>query len=312
MDNTGPEPELMATITKTDRPQDTALKGFTKLGDQVFYYDPAGEGSKSRSSPSESSSPNLIVLCSWLYALPKHIAKYTSAYQRIYPNTPILVLKQDGPDLLWRPNAWQMESLKPAVSVVKGVQNRTTRPQILMHVFSNGGSFAACQFADAFALQPVSALIIDSAPSIPTISTGYVAMSQGLPKSLPAPLRALGGVLLYSFIGVASVVGSLMGVEDVISGMRWKLNDRKGAFMQNGLSRMYIYSESDELVPWQHVEAHANEARQVVEDLGGNGTAKVKLEKFVGSKHVGHAVVDAERYWGLVKTFWESCATYQD
>lgn len=312
MDLAGPEPELVAT--KEDKPIDQYFEGFTRLGDQIFFYKPSRTGDGAETTL--QTSPDLIVFCSWLYALPKHISKYITAYQKIYPSTSILLLKQDGPDLLWRPTARQMENLGPAVSIVKGPESgMKTKPKILMHVFSNGGSFTACQLADAYTLQsepghavlPISALVIDSAPSIPTISTGYVAMTHGLPKSLPAPLRALGGVILYSFIGVASVVGSLLGSEDVISSMRRKLNDSKGPFMQNGVNRMYIYSETDQLVPWQHVEAHAKEARLVVEELGIDPIVGVRMEKFVGSKHVGHVVVDSERYWGLVRSFWEDC-----
>ncbi|KAK5939319.1 hypothetical protein PMZ80_008623 [Knufia obscura] len=321
MDMTGPEPALHDG-NDSDITQDPYLYGFRRLGEQVYYHEV--QTSDAPRVPEDVPPPDLIILCSWLYALPKHIAKYTNAYQRLYPDTPILLLKQDGPDLMWRPNAWQMTNLKPAVDIVKAAENgKNSRLKVLMHVWSNGGSFTACQLADAYAasaraessgpgwvagpvtLLPISALVIDSAPSIPDMRSGFVAMSQGMPSSLPGPVRKVGGALMYSFMLSASVAGRILGVEGVITGMRRKLNDAYGAFMVRGVRRVYIYSESDELVPWRHVEMHAREARNVLDKrVAGSGKEQVKLEKFVASRHVGHVMVDAGRYWDIVKAQW--------
>ena len=321
MDLAGPVPELRDNDSE-DMAQDPHLEGFTKLGDQIYYLE--AKQDTETLPPADSAPPDLIILCSWLYALPKHIAKYTSAYQRIYPSTPILLLKQDGSDLMWRPNAWQMENLKSAVDIVRNLQEAQGRSlKTMVHVFSNGGSFTACQLADAYALAartknkgngwlagpvtrlPVSALVIDSAPSVPDMRSGFVALSQGLPSSLPEPVRLVGGAVMYSFMVSGSMVGKLLGVEGAITGMRRKLNDPYGAFIAHGVRRVYIYSESDELVPWRHVEMHAMEARDAFEKRrSGSGLKLVKLEKFGGSRHVGHVVVDAERYWGIVKAHW--------
>lgn len=309
MDMAGPVPELVNTAKPTEAGE-PYFQDFDKLGDQILYH---GVSSKTSSEPGPKDSPDLVILCSWLYARSKNISKYTAEYQRIYPRSPILLLKQDGPDLFWRPNAWQMDALKPAVSVIKSLQaEQTSDLKVLMHVFSNGGSFTACQLTDAFTVQsqsegsqlPLSALIFDSAPSIPSASSGYVAMSQGFSPTLPAPVRLFCGAVLYSLARAASIGGALFGKEGVHAGLRRKLNDRNGAFMQKGLSRMYIYSKTDELVPWQHVELHADEARKVIEEMGNNSSAKVQMEEFVGSKHVSHVVVDRDRYWRLVQDFW--------
>lgn len=328
MDLAGPVPELQGGDDSNSTVRQLYLEDFTKLGGQIFYFEPNQQVEVS-DSEDDVQSPDLTIVCSWLYALPKHISKYTSVYQRIYPSTPILLVAQDGPDLMWRPNAWQMENLKPALEVIRGLQEaRGRRLRTLVHVFSNGGCFTACQLADAYALSaraenqhsgwlagpvtklPISALIIDSAPSIPDMRSGFVAMSQGLPSSLPGPVRLVSGALLYSFMATSSVVGKLFGVENVITSMRRKLNDAHGAFMANGVPRMYIYSESDELVPWEHVEMHAKEAKNVLDKRGRSPSDKwLKLEKFVGSRHVGHVMIDAERYWRIVKTHWAGAQT---
>lgn len=315
----GPEPALKHS-NRSNIAQDPYLQDFAILGEQVFYFEP--QHPRSPTDSDDVPPPDLVIICSWLYALPKHISKYTNAYQRLYPTTPILLLKQDGPDLMWRPNAWQMKNLKPATELIKVAESGLDRHlRVMMHVFSNGGSFTACQLADAYALSarsesneggwlagpvtllPVTALVIDSAPSIPDMRRGFIAFSQGMPSSLPGPVRAVGGAVLFSFMVSVSMASRLVGVEGVITSMRRKLNH--GAFMAGGVRRVYIYSESDQLVPWQHVEMHAEEARNVLDKrAGGSGEERVKLEKFVGSRHVSHIMIDAERYWRIVKTLW--------
>lgn len=305
LDLAGPVPELASDKKSATAQTVQYLKGFRALGEQIFYYKPVPDD-----IPDEG--PELVILASWLYALPKHISKYTAAYQRVYPRSPILLLKQDGPDMMWRPNAWQMENMQPAIDVISTVKSRNTTPRVLLHVFSNGGAFTACQLADAIKSKgtktsslPISALVIDSAPSIPSFSKGRVALSQGLPASLPAPVRAVGGVALWSTMLSLSLVSRVLGAEGTMTGMRRKLNDPDGPFIKEDLTRMYIYSETDELVPWQQVEEHAHEAKDVYnEHFGGMGDQRILLEKFEGSKHVAHAVVDAERYWKAVKNLW--------
>ena len=294
----------------------SSIPGFDALGPQIFYHRPTEQSSHVVRDP--ELPPELVIICSWLYARPKHIAKYTNVYQKLYPSSPILLLKQDGPDLMWRPNSWQMQNLSPAVEIVNALQAGLKRePKVLLHVFSNGGAFTACQLADAYSLHhtsqsgkmllPISALIIDSAPSIPTMSAGFTAMSQGLPSSLPAPVRALGGLMMYTGLVSLSAVSKVLGSEGAISGMRRKLNDRTGAFMQDSLKRTYLYSDTDELVAWRDVELHASQASAICHDRGnGRNTEIVYLEKFEGSKHVAHAVVDPKRYWAIVENAWWS------
>lgn len=321
MDLAGPSPELVlddnnntSNSSKYGDSQTSPFPNFTRLGEQIFYFDPRQSHSDAQSKP--GSGPDLVILCPWLYARSRHIAKYSASYQEIYPSTPILLLKQDGPDMTWRPNSWQMDDLKAAISVIQKLESgQDAALRVLMHVFSNGGSFTACQLADAYSIYalssqrsghlPISGLVIDSAPSIPTMSTGYAAMSQGLPSSLPGPVRAAAGLALYTSFLAFSSVSKLMGSEGVITGMRRRLNDLEGAFMQGRSKRIYIYSQTDKMVPYQHVEKHAYEAKEFFNSLAdGLGDELIRLERFEGSKHVAHVVVDPQRYWNIIKALW--------
>lgn len=313
-DLAGPEPELAPVSTPATAQTLEYLKGFTALGEQIFYYNPTAE---ENTEDSEKNDPELVILCSWLYALPKHIAKYTAAYQRIYPRSPILLLKQDGPDLMWRPNSWQMENMRPAINAIGSVKFRGETPKVLLHVFSNGGAFTVCQLADSIKTNnahigsgnslPITAFVIDSAPSIPSLAKGRVALSQGLPASLPGPVRAVGGLALWTTMMSLSFASRMLGAEGTMTGMRRKLNDPEGPFVKPDLTRIYIYSKTDELVPWEQVEAHAQEAKEIYAKRFNASTDQcVRLEKFEGSKHVAHAVVDAKRYWSTVQDLWSS------
>ena len=63
-------------------------------------------------------------------------------------------------------------------------------------------------------------------------------------------------------------------------------------------TRLYLYSKGDDLVLWQDVESHAAVAKQKGYD--------VRTELFDGSQHVGHVMLDRDRYWNTVKRVIES------
>lgn len=66
--------------------------------------------------------------------------------------------------------------------------------------------------------------------------------------------------------------------------------------------RLYIYSVKDELVPYQAIERHAKEVKEV------GSVVNVKLVRFDDTPHVAHARAHPERYWAEVKTIWDGVA----
>lgn len=302
MELAGPEPELQSGVA----PPDSHLPEFAELGIQTFLYAPPSETSL---LPAVSGvEPDLIIVCSWMGAQPRYIKKYTKAYQTQFPSSPILLLRQDGGDLFWRPTWQQIRNLAPAVSVVRDLvdKKRPNCPRVLLHIFSNGGSYTACQFADAYRgsspgkdeLVPISALVLDSTPSLPSSKRAHAAISESLPKS--PLLRDIGSAAVWAWIGLGTAVDTIGRKEDITTSLRRRLNDPKGAFMQSTLKRLYLYSQADKLIPAADVEAHAEEAIRII------GKDRVRMEDFVSSRHVGHVMLDQERYWGLVKGCWEA------
>lgn len=62
--------------------------------------------------------------------------------------------------------------------------------------------------------------------------------------------------------------------------------------------RTYIYSESDRIISYSDIEAHARDAKEK--------GYRVKLERFEGTQHVAHVRGDEKRYWDVVTDIWQS------
>lgn len=296
MEFAGPEPELCSGDLETD----SYLQEFQRLGEQIFHYTPSIQTLDS----DQPQAPDLLIFCSWMGASSRNIRKYISTYQTLFPNTPILALKQNGGDFFWRSKATLASNLEPAVSVVRQMveMKSPAPPRILLHIFSNGGSFSAINLTDAYRAVaglhlPISALILDSTPSLPNARRAHEAISESFPKS--GPLRLIGQGALWAYIGAGKTIDTVFGIENITLWLRRKLNDPQGAFMQGNLKRVYIYSQADRLVPAADVEAHARDAKGII------GADRIRLEDFLTSRHVGHVLLDGPRYWSIVEGFWK-------
>lgn len=69
------------------------IPGFVRLDDTSSFYQPAKGIDATATLQDKQSDPDLIVFCSWMSAAPKHITKYTAAYQSLFPNTAILLIE---------------------------------------------------------------------------------------------------------------------------------------------------------------------------------------------------------------------------
>jgi hypothetical protein len=96
--------------------------------------------------PPEPAAGELIILCTWLGAGKKHIAKYVTEYRRIAPHARILLI-ESSVWIITTSYVKQREAIQPAAEVVWALLDEcvysaaesTTRPTIVIHTFSNGG-----------------------------------------------------------------------------------------------------------------------------------------------------------------------------
>ncbi|CAI0650141.1 unnamed protein product [Colletotrichum noveboracense] len=271
-----------------------ALPQMRALSPNTFLYEPP-------SAAPDPGSPQLIAIFAWMSAQDVHIAKYTSRYMALYPTARILLVK--CPFIHTLSVRIARREIKPAVSVVRALADATPpgeakRPQLLLHVFSNGGASNLSKFFDLYAAADRAGRGLDSLP--PHVSVydscpggfhwmrSYRALSAVFPRFL-APL-------VHVFIGWFWIFQVPFGGRHGFLGRMWAALKQK-ALLQSEQRRVYLYSREDEMIYWGDVEKHANEAREV--------GFRVGRERFEGSQHVAHARTDGERYWGAVRELWD-------
>jgi len=243
-------------------------------------------------------APDLIIINAWMGAALKHVGKYVAPYINTYPNSRIVIVTNEVSDIFTRSVAEQEKRLAPVVDTIRAVVDATTKPKILLHDFSNGGNIQAVRLALVYHKRfgqalPATAIVIDSAPGRSRYQGAVLAFKPALPKN--PILFGIGVGLIHAVLSSILLYRYLFSHEDVIEWMRGKLNDPK--YFSQEAPRIYIYSETDELVEWRDIEDHAAES----EKLG----LRVQLVKFDNSRHVAHAIADSDKYWTTISNAWK-------
>jgi hypothetical protein len=268
--------------------------GFVELSSTVFYRE-SPDSSNDSDTSATTQAPDLIILAAWMNALPKHVAKYTSTYEKLFPSSRILVIVTTTAHILTQPERQRIKDLKPALFIIQAIQ---PQEKVLLHAFSNGGASAIWTIARTHRARtgrclPVSKTVLDSTPGSQSYEISLAAFTVALPKNVI--VRAIGSLVLRVFLGMWYVYDLVTRSEKFIDKIRNGLNDTR--LFDVGVERLYVYSMADKLVPWEAVEEHAREA----EGMG----FKVRMEKYRESGHCAHLLNDEKRYWGaVVETLW--------
>lgn len=172
-----------------------------------------------------------------------------------------------------------IQPVLPLIRAVVATSAQRLRLEILLHIFSNGGSAMLDKLRDAYSANfPAHITIFDSYPGIknPTSDPNTVTPGLGpLVKVIAYPVCSL-LVVLYSicFIGREDSFAYYLRIyNEAISKAR----------------RVYIYSDTNQIVDSHAVVKHAAAAKEK--------GYHVRLEKFLGIKHIMHMRDDKERYW---------------
>jgi hypothetical protein len=256
-------------------------------------------GSSSITEP--NGQPSLIVLCTWTEANYRHIQSYREEYQVMFPLTPGMLITTTIVDVCIRDSKSKQKRLLPAVKwIADQLPKERTAKQILMHVFSEGGSNKACELAEAYSNTedsplPVSAWILDSTPGRPRFRSLCDAASKS-PSPVPC-FRVVSLPLSCIMVGTIWVVYcGIKGFEhNIISMTRKRLMN--ASVWDFSAPRCYIYSNEDALIAHQDIEDHAADSKR----LG----IPVTLHNFETSGHVNHARVDPNAYWNAVLDTWK-------
>lgn len=283
------------------------LDSFTKLNSNVYIHEPppnAQQGSNGSIDQHihQSDAPHLILLFTWMGAAPKHIAKYTSTYIKLFPSSTIVLVRTQLFDMMSLPTSILHRRYTPALQRLLKVakSSGTGKPCVLAQTFSNGGAFAFLNFARFYRQMtghslPISALILDSGPAIGNIPRSVAAIMAPIPRNpiLWYPVLLWLNIMLRVLFWKDRVLGR----KSIVRRTYLALAER--GLLPPGVPRLYVYSLADKMVDWREVEAHARMAEE-------NGqTGRVELVRFERSEHVAHVKEDAGRYWSAVQRTWE-------
>ncbi|CDM26632.1 hypothetical protein DTO006G1_3221 [Penicillium roqueforti] len=260
------------------------------------------------SNPEKAIPGQLIIICTWLGASPKHVGKYTDLYRSIAPHARILLIESDV-SILVSSYARQRRRIRPVVDIVLETLAETetssddNAPRILLHTFSNGGTNTATQLLIilrevASKPLPLIGLVLDSTPAKGTYWKSYNAMV----FSLPPASRFVGSMVVHCLL-VLLYTWIACGNENPASLMRRTLLDKDtvGPAPQRPDPEArgyiyYMYSKEDRLTDWMDVWEHAGKARE-------EGW-KVKEVVFKGTGHCAHMPFDPMRYTECVEQAW--------
>ncbi|KAF2714709.1 hypothetical protein K504DRAFT_456904 [Pleomassaria siparia CBS 279.74] len=264
------------------------LSDFEVIGHNTYLYTPE----------SYTASSPLILFFSWMGAGPKHIAKYTVVYRRLFPNARIVLVRNFVLDAFSREFTYRSQQ-KPAREIVH--EHIKSGGEVLVHHSSNGGGIQAVEFAKGWKTQydevlPMRAQIVDSGPGRGDWKRSHAAISQSLPKS--GFWKMFGSAVIHLGLAFIFIFNKLAmrGNDNMMVAMSQEMND-PGIF-NSRTPRVYLYSKADRMVKWEDVEGHADEAATKGWD--------VKKVRFETSPHVGHILEDEGKYWGAIADAWES------
>ncbi|KFY19870.1 hypothetical protein V491_04154 [Pseudogymnoascus sp. VKM F-3775] len=284
--------------------QSDSLQSFKRLSSKAYLYTPFGmhESDSGPLSNPDTNAPHLIFLVSWMNASPRHISKYTSHYQILYPSTPILLVTSSASDFFPFSIQHRLATLVPAISAIRAYtdERQVSRNGLLVHAMSNGGGGQLALISKQYLTEtgqplPANTIIYDSLPGTARFKQGLATFSLGLPATwyLRMPMQLMFSILLLFCYILPQILGQKISALVIFNSIRPE-------FIRKEAKRCYIYSDGDEVVLDRDVEEHAREAER-------NGLS-VEMVKFDGTSHVGHMRSDPARYWGIVKRSWEGRA----
>ncbi|KAL8346517.1 hypothetical protein RB601_003802 [Gaeumannomyces tritici] len=280
------------------------LSIMSKISPIAYLYRPSAEVTPEPESVSESPSPKLIIVCSWMGARDQHIAKYIVRYQALHPTSQILLIRSEFPHV--RDPDFALRELQPAVPALRAVFGDgpatppPSEPELLVHLFSNGGSSMLCHLYSAYepSSLPRHVTIFDSAPGQWAYKSGLAAISAGISGWKRFLLTPFLHAAVIAYYVTHFILPWNRARGDNFA--RWATTHNNPAINSTEVRRAYIYSKEDKLVGFDAVEEHGRGAKE----KGFN----VRLERFVGTDHVAHARGEAERYWRIVDETWRGSA----
>lgn len=271
------------------RPREKEVE-FTALS-QRFHFTPA----HALESPHDPRHPRLILLFGWLGARLRHVQKYAIGYNKIYPSSPIIIVRSFPSDMRPLSKFGREFYALTALLQLHNIDLTRSGNGVLLQAFSNGGCWslsALMNRLDHYAVIRPNTMIFDSSPGRARFTVFVRAFITA------GNLGLLGQVLwtpLITFVYFTWKFYCRIRGKDPFGERR-----REMLHKVCGQRRLYIYSEKDDLISHRDILHHANQVREF-----HSGQETVSVEEFVGSEHVAHLRLDEARYWRIVQRAWD-------
>ncbi|KAJ3145065.1 hypothetical protein HDU89_007585 [Geranomyces variabilis] len=239
----------------------------------------------------------VVIVFGWMDANVRHLKKYGDWYRK-EKNLSVLYVESQQSHVL-RSAATTARVLAPVRPILAeyGVvaddsSSAGAKPtaSCFVHVFSDGGSRSLKTFTDVLQSQNH------------TLNAAGIVFVRAFTAPIKNPIaRPIAVALLSVLFSALRLFHFITGSPDSTEKSRRALLEprRLGAPSEVGSlpPRLYQYSESDELILYQAVEAHAEAARR----LG----APVTLKNWKDTPHVRHMQADPAAYWEAVTKLFD-------
>lgn len=197
-----------------------------------------------------------------------------------------------SPDIFWKSEKDNRAFFQPVITqlVSRGLTRSSGSPRLHVHTFSNGGAIQLISLIQFLQTQqelagplPASTFVMDSLPGGAALRGFLRAFTTGL-KS-PFSRYPAYAIIVLIWLSEQAYYHLLRpkpyGVRKV------ELDLRNPELLPVVAPRLYIYSQTDELMPPEYIEEHIARARQ--------DGCTIETEAFGKSPHVAHARTDPER-----------------
>jgi hypothetical protein len=210
-----------------------------------------------------------------------HVEKYTQQHRLLFPHSSILLIptRSGLPLSSWDKTATQIS----AISILNDTSIVPLDGSIFVHTFSNGGTIQFQKLiqrnliVNGKGLDSVKKIVFDSAPGRGNFWRVVDAFAAPWDQSsflVKFFMRSIVTVILL----IAIVVYNIFGWKHIPDEIK-ELNGPELGVCVKEVPRMFVYSKTDRLVPWQAIEEFAAEGQKL-------GKMEVRLHKYEDSPHV--------------------------
>ncbi|KAF0744159.1 hypothetical protein Ae201684P_018779 [Aphanomyces euteiches] len=232
-----------------------------------------------------ASKAPIVLVCGWMNASPRGVAKYAEMFQRLGYRTIVL---ESHVSHLFLPR-----SLIHRAAVQHPLLQATNEELLLVpHMISNGGCLSWTSVQDHLTAEgvrfKVPAMIFDSAPNSDLGFRSYPSSTtralEALTGSIKSPVERLVVRGVYRCLWASVIVRwAIFGKPDPL-----QVNFASTIVRDAAVPKLFLYSKGDNLVTSDEVERSIAKAKSL-------GTA-VETYDFEESNHVSHFIHDSKTY----------------